>query len=121
LLISPLRLEGHARTHSFFNCVDRIAQSDYTPTDADCLRARVRTTGVTETEFTDRGTDFVFVDVRGALRIYPAGDAPNASHRLVDSAGARRPLASCRAYSRHRPQRAQEMARRSGPYARHTP
>lgn len=52
------------KTHSFFDAIDRIGSLDYLPTDNDCLRARVQTVGVTETEFTDRGTEFVFVDVR---------------------------------------------------------
>lgn len=36
---------------SFFDSIDRIGDPDYTPTDQDVLRARVKTTGITETTF----------------------------------------------------------------------
>lgn len=36
---------------SFFDEVQRIAQSDYIPTEADVLRARTKTTGIYETRF----------------------------------------------------------------------
>ncbi|CAO3656640.1 unnamed protein product [Mucor fragilis] len=35
----------------FFDSIDRIGDPDYTPTDQDVLRARVKTTGITETTF----------------------------------------------------------------------
>jgi hypothetical protein len=35
----------------FLDEIDRLAAARYTPTDADILRARVRTFGVTEHEF----------------------------------------------------------------------
>ena len=37
--------------YSFFDEVDRIASADYTPTEADVLRARTKTTGIYETRF----------------------------------------------------------------------
>jgi hypothetical protein len=43
----------HALTsRSFFDEVKRIAGPDYTPTEADVLRARTKTTGIYETRFT---------------------------------------------------------------------
>ena len=32
---------------SFFDAILRISQQEYVPTDADILRARVKTTGIT--------------------------------------------------------------------------
>ncbi|KAF5386136.1 hypothetical protein D9615_002342 [Tricholomella constricta] len=54
----------------FLHDVDRIAHSDYVPTDTDVVRARLRTTGVQEYQFTlDRGTstdlDWLMYDVAG--------------------------------------------------------
>lgn len=37
---------------SFFANVQRIGQPDYTPDEADVLRARTKTTGISETRFT---------------------------------------------------------------------
>lgn len=37
---------------SFFANVQRIAEPDYTPDEADVLRARTKTTGISETRFT---------------------------------------------------------------------
>lgn len=37
--------------HSFFESVDRLYKSDYIPDDADILRCRVKSTGITETTF----------------------------------------------------------------------
>jgi hypothetical protein len=36
---------------SYFNALDRMAAPNYTPTDQDILRSRVKTTGITETTF----------------------------------------------------------------------
>ncbi|KAJ3568438.1 hypothetical protein NP233_g5711 [Leucocoprinus birnbaumii] len=52
----------------FLNDIDRILSPDYTPTDQDIVRARLRTTGVQEYRFTlDKGTgtarDWVMYDV----------------------------------------------------------
>jgi len=44
---------------------ERIALAKYVPTDQDILRVRIRTTGVTETEFMAEGHHFVLVDVGG--------------------------------------------------------
>ena len=35
----------------YFDAVDRISSPDYSPTDQDVLRSRVKTTGITETKF----------------------------------------------------------------------
>ena len=37
---------------SFFDEVNRIADPEYIPTEADVLRARTKTTGIYETRFT---------------------------------------------------------------------
>lgn len=39
-------------TSSFFDEVKRIAEQNYTPNEADVLRARTKTTGIYETRFT---------------------------------------------------------------------
>ncbi|KAG6866670.1 hypothetical protein C0991_000780 [Blastosporella zonata] len=54
----------------FLHDVDRIASPDYVPSDADVVRARLRTTGVQEYHFfLDRGTatalDWLMYDVAG--------------------------------------------------------
>jgi guanine nucleotide-binding protein G(i) subunit alpha len=38
--------------HSFFDEVNRIADPEYIPIEADVLRARTKTTGIYETRFT---------------------------------------------------------------------
>jgi guanine nucleotide-binding protein G(i) subunit alpha len=38
--------------HSFFDEVNRIADPEYIPVEADVLRARTKTTGIYETRFT---------------------------------------------------------------------
>jgi GTPase SAR1 family protein len=48
-----------------FENADRFATSDYTPTEEDILRVRVRTTGIIETQFSVKGTYFRLVDVGG--------------------------------------------------------
>jgi len=48
----------------FENC-ERIAQADYLPTEQDVLRARAKTTGITETQFEVDETRFKMVDVGG--------------------------------------------------------
>ena len=45
--------------------LERIAAEGYAPIDADILRARVKTTGITETEFHVDGNLFRMVDVGG--------------------------------------------------------
>ena len=35
----------------YFNMIDRMAATDYMPTDQDILRSRVKTTGITEATF----------------------------------------------------------------------
>ncbi|KAK4688711.1 hypothetical protein P7C73_g1409, partial [Tremellales sp. Uapishka_1] len=49
----------------FFNAITRIAQPNYMPTDQDILRARVKTTGITETHFTIGELTYKLFDVGG--------------------------------------------------------
>ena len=52
----------------FFNKLDEIAESDYTPTDEDIIKARIRTVGINAITF----------DIDGALiRIYDVGGQKN--------------------------------------------
>jgi len=48
-----------------FEQVDRFADPDFTPTDNDVLRVRVRTTGIIETTFKIKETKFKMIDVGG--------------------------------------------------------
>lgn len=45
-------------TPSYLNDLERIAQSDYIPTQQDVLRTRVKTTGIVETHFTFKDLHF---------------------------------------------------------------
>jgi GTPase SAR1 family protein len=49
----------------FFTNIDRIAKEDYVPTHEDILRARVRSTGIEEAQFTFEMLTFTLVDVGG--------------------------------------------------------
>mmetsp|Transcript_12013 Transcript_12013/g.48388 ORF Transcript_12013/g.48388 Transcript_12013/m.48388 type:complete len:319 (-) Transcript_12013:360-1316(-) len=49
----------------FFENIDRIVEEDYVPTKDDLLRARARTTGITEIAFHCRGVHWRMVDVGG--------------------------------------------------------
>jgi len=49
----------------FFNHAMRFGEPDYLPTDDDVVRARLRTTGITEINFTFEDVDFTVVDVGG--------------------------------------------------------
>jgi len=49
----------------FFDNIDRFIDPSYEPTNADVLRARVRTTGIDEAEFTFDNTTMTIVDVGG--------------------------------------------------------
>jgi len=49
----------------FFDEIDRISQQDFIPTEQDVLRARVRTTGITEVSFSILENKFRVVDVGG--------------------------------------------------------
>jgi hypothetical protein len=50
---------------SFFNDIDRLFQKDYLPTDQDILRARLRTTGISETIFETGPLTYRMFDVGG--------------------------------------------------------
>lgn len=52
-------------TFSYFESVDRIAASDYLPTDQDVLRSRVKTTGITESIFRIGDLTYKLFDVGG--------------------------------------------------------
>ncbi|KAL1406997.1 guanine nucleotide-binding protein subunit alpha [Vanrija albida] len=49
----------------YFDAVQRISQANYVPTDQDILRARVKTTGITETHFTIGDLKYKIFDVGG--------------------------------------------------------
>jgi len=48
-----------------FERLDKISDSNYMPTIDDCIRCRQRTTGVIESQFVFKGTQFIVVDVGG--------------------------------------------------------
>lgn len=50
---------------SYFDNAERFVQEDYTPTEEDCIMARVRTTGIVVTEFDEGPIHFSVVDVAG--------------------------------------------------------
>jgi GTPase SAR1 family protein len=49
----------------YFENIDRLAASDYVPTEQDVLRSRAKTTGIIEIEFDVEKTHFRMVDVGG--------------------------------------------------------
>ncbi|XP_043979286.1 guanine nucleotide-binding protein G(i) subunit alpha-2-like [Gambusia affinis] len=49
----------------YLNDLERIAKSDYIPTQQDVLRTRVKTTGIVETHFTFKDLHFKMFDVGG--------------------------------------------------------
>eukprot|EP00300_Choanocystis_sp_HF-7_P023884 c25270_g1_i1.p1 GENE.c25270_g1_i1~~c25270_g1_i1.p1 ORF type:complete len:354 (-),score=90.97 c25270_g1_i1:30-1091(-) len=49
----------------FFNCIDKVTEPNFVPSDEDILRARVRTTGICNTEFELDGARFEMCDVGG--------------------------------------------------------
>lgn len=51
--------------HSYFNSLERISATDYVPTEEDILRARAKTTGITETLFSKGKQSFRLIDVGG--------------------------------------------------------
>jgi len=56
---------GSSGAEYFFKHAARFAAEDYVPTQEDVIRAKVRTTGITETIFTVANTEFTMVDVGG--------------------------------------------------------
>ncbi|KAI9176045.1 Guanine nucleotide-binding protein alpha-2 subunit [Blastocladiella emersonii ATCC 22665] len=61
----PIMAEVHARASDFFNNIHRITKPGYVPTEADVLRARVKTTGFTETRFSMGPVQVHLIDVGG--------------------------------------------------------
>ena len=51
--------------YSFFEDLDRLFNKDFVPTDQDVLRARLRTTGITETVFDLGSLQYRMFDVGG--------------------------------------------------------
>ncbi|KAG0302618.1 guanine nucleotide-binding protein subunit alpha [Dissophora globulifera] len=49
----------------YFDSIERIAKSNYIPTDQDVLRSRVKTTGITETRFIIGDLTYMMYDVGG--------------------------------------------------------
>eukprot|EP00732_Lithocolla_globosa_P004636 Lithocolla_globosa_v1_NODE_4378_length_1450_cov_119.556272.p1 type:complete len:356 gc:universal NODE_4378_length_1450_cov_119.556272:1284-217(-) len=60
---SELQLNDSAKY--YFDSLDRLALSDYLPTEQDVLRSRVKTTGISETNFNVRDVTFRVFDVGG--------------------------------------------------------
>ena len=52
-------------TRSFFDELPRLSHPDYLPTDQDILQVRIRTTGISEEQFTVDGVKLLVVDVGG--------------------------------------------------------
>jgi len=52
-------------THYFLSNIDRISQSDYTPSIEDLLRCRSKTTGIQELSLEIEQNKFIIVDVGG--------------------------------------------------------
>ncbi|GAV06802.1 hypothetical protein RvY_16729 [Ramazzottius varieornatus] len=49
----------------FLDDLDRLGQKDYSPTEQDILRTRVKTTGIVEVQFSFKGLHFKLFDVGG--------------------------------------------------------
>ncbi|KAI8381194.1 heterotrimeric G protein alpha subunit B [Radiomyces spectabilis] len=49
----------------YFDCIERIGEADYVPTNQDVLRSRVKTTGISETRFTIDELTYRMLDVGG--------------------------------------------------------
>lgn len=56
---------SHCARYSFFDSIKRIGDIDYIPTDEDIIRARVKTTGITEVKFNVRDLVYRVFDVGG--------------------------------------------------------
>jgi len=56
---------GSSGAEYFFAHAKRFSAEDYIPTPEDVIRAKVRTTGITETVFKVNATEFTMVDVGG--------------------------------------------------------
>jgi guanine nucleotide-binding protein G(i) subunit alpha len=50
---------------SYFDCIERIGELNYVPTDQDVLRSRVKTTGINESKFTFGTLTYRMFDVGG--------------------------------------------------------
>lgn len=60
-----LRLVLLLTFHSYFSDIERLFAKDFLPTDQDILRARLRTTGITETIFDTGNLTYRMFDVGG--------------------------------------------------------
>ena len=49
----------------YLDALDRLCHKDYTPSEQDVLRTRVKTTGITETRFNYKNLEFRLIDVGG--------------------------------------------------------
>uniref|UniRef100_F6PR32 Uncharacterized protein n=2 Tax=Ciona intestinalis TaxID=7719 RepID=F6PR32_CIOIN len=49
----------------YLESIERLSQADYMPTEQDVLRTRVKTTGITETNFNYKNLEFRLIDVGG--------------------------------------------------------
>ena len=61
----PGKLQSSDPHKSFFEDVDRLFNKEFIPTDQDVLRARLRTTGITETVFDLGSLQYRMFDVGG--------------------------------------------------------
>lgn len=62
---AQLGLQLPSQAAYFFAQAERIAEPEWTPSQEDVLRAKLKTTGITEVSFEERGTQFSVVDVGG--------------------------------------------------------
>jgi G-protein alpha subunit len=65
LLPFPHFFSSYFYLFSYFDSIDRISDSRYTPSDQDVLRSRVKTTGITETTFIIGDLTYRMFDVGG--------------------------------------------------------
>ena len=58
-VISGMNYDIYVLFFSYLNSLDRLGQPDYTPTEQDVLRTRVKTTGIVETQFSHKNLNFL--------------------------------------------------------------
>jgi len=52
-------------TSYYWEHIPRITSEGYIPTELDILQARIKTTGIIETSYLDKGKNFIIIDVGG--------------------------------------------------------
>jgi len=58
-------LQNPASSFYYFDNCERFVENDYSPTEEDILRCKLKTTGIIETKFEERKIEFTLVDVGG--------------------------------------------------------